>query len=47
MRSAQPEMTEGAIAARGIADAAAILSRRFTLQATNRKRHERRTGVSY
>jgi restriction-modification enzyme MmeI-like protein len=35
MRGVEPERTEGAIAARGMADAAAILSRRFTLQATN------------
>jgi hypothetical protein len=35
MRSAEPERAEGAIAARGMADAAAILSRYFTLQATN------------
>lgn len=32
---AEPEISEGAIAARGMADAAAILSRQYTLQATN------------
>jgi hypothetical protein len=35
MRGAEPELAEGALAARGIADAAVILSQRFTLQATN------------
>jgi hypothetical protein len=35
MRSAEPEQAEGALAARGMADAAAILARQFTLQATN------------
>jgi hypothetical protein len=35
MRGAEPERAEGALAARGMADAAAILARRFTLQATN------------
>ena len=35
MRAAEPEQTESAIAARGLADAAAILARRFTLQTTN------------
>jgi hypothetical protein len=35
MRGAEPERSEGALGARGMADAAAILSRRFTLQATN------------
>ena len=35
MRSAEPERAEGALAARGMADAAAILARHFTLQATN------------
>jgi hypothetical protein len=35
MRGAEPEPAEGALAARGMADAAAILARRFTLQATN------------
>jgi hypothetical protein len=35
MRGAEPELAEGALAARGMADAAAILSRRFTLEATN------------
>jgi hypothetical protein len=35
MRGTEPERAEGAIAARGMADAAAILARRFTLQATN------------
>jgi hypothetical protein len=34
-RATEPERTEGAVAARGMADAAAILSRRFTLVATN------------
>lgn len=34
-RLAEPERAEGAVAARGMADAAAILSRRFTLVATN------------
>jgi hypothetical protein len=35
MRGAEPERAEGALAARGMADAAAILVLRFTLQATN------------
>jgi hypothetical protein len=35
LRNAEPERVEGAIAARGMADAAAILNRRFTLQVTN------------
>ena len=35
MRGAEPERAEGALAARGMADAAAILARRFTLQTTN------------
>lgn len=35
MRSAEPERAEGALAARGMADAAAILAQRFTLHATN------------
>ncbi len=35
MRGAEPERAEGALAARGMADAAAILARHFTLQATN------------
>ena len=35
MRGAEPERAEGALAARGMADAAAILARRFSLQATN------------
>ena len=35
MRGAEPERAEGALAARGMADAAAILARRFVLQATN------------
>ena len=35
MRGAEPERAEGALAARGMADAAAILARRFTLQVTN------------
>lgn len=34
-RGAEPERAEGAIAARGMADAAAMLSRRYTLVATN------------
>lgn len=34
-RRAEPEVAEGAIAARGMADAALLLSRRYTLQATN------------
>lgn len=34
-RSSEPERVEGAVAARGMADAAAILSRRYTLVATN------------
>ena len=34
-RAAEPERQEGAIAARGMADAAAILARRYTLMATN------------
>lgn len=35
VRAAEPERVEGAIAARGMADAAALLARRYTLQATN------------
>ena len=35
MRGAEPERAEGALAARGMADAAAILSRRWVLQVTN------------
>jgi hypothetical protein len=35
MRDAEPERVEGALAARGMADAAAILARRFVLQITN------------
>jgi hypothetical protein len=35
MRGAEPERAEGALAARGMADAAAILARRFVVQATN------------
>jgi hypothetical protein len=35
MRNAEPEPAEGALAARGMADAAAILAQRFTLQSTN------------
>jgi hypothetical protein len=34
-RAAEPERAEGAIAARGMADAAAIFAGRYTLQATN------------
>ncbi len=34
-RAAEPERAEGAVAARGMADAAAILSRRYTFVATN------------
>jgi hypothetical protein len=34
-RSAEPERAEGVIAARGMADAVAILARQYTLQATN------------
>ena len=34
-RAAEPERAEGVIAARGMADAAAILARRYTLLATN------------
>jgi hypothetical protein len=34
-RPAEPERAEGAVAARGMADAAAILSRQYTLVATN------------
>ncbi|MEY9536900.1 hypothetical protein [Sinorhizobium fredii] len=34
-RRAEPEKAEGALAARGMADAAALLNRRFVLQATN------------
>jgi hypothetical protein len=34
MRGTEPERAEGALAARGMADAAAILARLFTLQAT-------------
>jgi hypothetical protein len=35
LRNAEPEQQEGAIAARGMADAAALLNRRYTLQVTN------------
>jgi hypothetical protein len=35
MQSAEPERAEGALAARGMADAAAILARQWTLQVTN------------
>lgn len=35
MRGAEPERAEGALAARGMADAAAILSRQWVLQVTN------------
>ena len=35
MRGAEPERAEGALAARGMADAAAILSQRWVLQVTN------------
>ena len=35
VRGADPERVEGAVAARGMADAAALLARRYTLQATN------------
>jgi hypothetical protein len=35
VRNAEPERAEGAVAARGMADAASILSRRWVLQATN------------
>ncbi len=35
MRDAEPERAEGALAARGMADAAALLHRRFSLAATN------------
>lgn len=35
VRAAEPERAEGAVAARGMADAAALLARRYTLQATN------------
>ena len=35
MRGAEPERAEGALAARGMADAASILARRFVLQVTN------------
>ena len=35
MRGAEPELTEGALAARGMTDAASILARRFTMQITN------------
>lgn len=35
MRGAEPERAEGVVAARGLADAAAILARRWVLQATN------------
>jgi len=35
MRGAEPERAEGVVAARGMADAAAILSRRWVLQCTN------------
>ena len=34
-RKAEPERIEGVVAARGMSDAAAILHKRFTLQATN------------
>ncbi len=34
-RAAEPERAEGAIAARGMADAVSLLHRRYTLQATN------------
>ena len=34
-RKSEPEMAEGVVAARGMADAALILSRRYTLQSTN------------
>ncbi|MGO8175831.1 hypothetical protein ACC764_35805 [Rhizobium ruizarguesonis] len=34
-RRAEPEQIEGVVAARGMADAAALLHRRYTLQATN------------
>jgi hypothetical protein len=35
MRDSEPERAEGAVAARGMADAAATLAKRWTLQATN------------
>lgn len=35
MRGAEAELAEGAVAARGMADAVSILARRWTLQATN------------
>jgi hypothetical protein len=35
MRGGEPETAEGALAARGMADAAAILARRYVLQTTN------------
>ena len=35
LRAAEPERAEGAIAARGMADAAELLARRYVLQATN------------
>ncbi len=35
MRGAEPDRAEGALAARGMADAASILARRFVLHATN------------
>lgn len=35
MRGAEPDRAEGALAARGMADAAAILARRFVVQTTN------------
>lgn len=35
VRAAEPDRAEGAVAARGMADAAALLARRYTLQATN------------
>ncbi|TBG63287.1 SAM-dependent methyltransferase [Rhizobium leguminosarum] len=35
MRSAEPEHSEGVVAARGMADGAALLQRRYVLQATN------------
>ena len=35
LKSAEPDRTEGAITARGMADAAALLARRYTVQTTN------------
>jgi hypothetical protein len=35
VRKAEPELAEGVVAARGIADAASILNKKYTLQATN------------